>query len=1473
MIRVLCIFALLLGAFGPSTARAETSIFDVRSGIVQFLLRSVSTPGSFEITADVVDTNEIGATRLNGVKVADAAGVWIEIESVAINWSPQRLLVGEVEIDALDVQGMTVLRPPAPGSEAPQLENAPQFSFTEWPRAPINIVIDQFNLQGVDIREGVLARPIAFDARGRFEDSGDVQAASLQLSRTDAVSGEIDLSYVRQFDTRDLSLDLVASEEAGGLVAAYASLPDTSASALQLRGSGPPQAFVGTLEATAEESFSAQGNLSLNLDQPFAVSANMLIETGPGLAPGARAVLGSQAALAVRARENAAGLIEVQDGFLLSESLSVNARGTVDRGNEVFDLNLSADATADFARVLPNITFDAARFVGSVKGDFISASANGTLSLEGVDAFSVQANQTDLNLVAQRTGETTGRLGFDGSAAGAVVQGVVVGDTTMALGAEVDGQIADLNLLRLDSSVLRVDGRGRYDFADAAGTLDARINAPDLAPFGDRFETAVSGRADFTLTAGVEGGETTAQLSGVAQGFASELLDMELANFDADLTTSPDSLSLIFDADASDMRLDALGPDILPQAAIGVTLERSVEGGDRLRVRRGVLTSPVMTLDVSGTLGGAAGNDLIYVAEIADLSPIARAYEREISGAAYAEGRLQTSTEGVPTLEGFAQFQTLALGDEALGTLTLDHGVTFDEGAAGSIILSGDGGFFDGAFFSTGFVVSDGAFAVEGFDGELLDLQMQANLSGTLPSGDAAPTITGAIEILDGNLASFGQRVDPALGLRGGIAGQMAFSHAPDAGQLIELSGTLDALTITEVFLQEGRIDLRVADAFGDADVLLDAALTTLSLTDGTIIDTAMLTATGPIADVSFEIDTAGDVSTRPFSAMIEGEAQGFGEPSQQITLRRVDAQIVGESLRLSAPVTLRRDAEAIELFSSELLVGESSAIAAEGRLTAEGLAGELNFRAIDVVLIERLGFGGFQDGEVSGEVFFNTDPDTPFALLSASVRDLRMENVPERVDPILMDIGGQWDGETLLMELEAYGPVTVPAEATIALPMRPRRLNPIPEIPTDEPFAASLVWQGDLGDIFSVLPGQDQLLSGATAFDLNASGTLASPVLNGTVSLEDGRYEHFRNGVILTDVTVQSEIIDLSTLQLTLVGSDGGRGRVGADLTVEFTDAGALVSGGLTAERAVMVRRDDVTAMISADLTLSGQMGALLLSGPIIVDRAEARLVNATAPRIPTLGEIRITGQPLIIQDAVQPSTMELDLQVLADGDVFLRGRGLDSEWSMDLTVGGTSRTAEISGAMQRERGTFTLIGRIFDITRGSVVFDGTFPPNPALDVAMERVEDDLTGFIVISGRGNNPQITIRSDPVLPEEEVLPRLLFDQSQQTLSPGQTLALASGLTTLLTGQDGPLDIARNALGVDVLQIDPDQDGEAAVTVGRSLTDEVFLSAEQRLSGEEQSTVRVEIDVLDNVVLDGAVSDTGSNSVGVTFSRDF
>src|SRR5579864_9278044 len=52
------------------------------------------------------------ALRVHRVVIADAAGVWLTVDDAALDWSPTRLVSGEVSIDRLEARNVSLDRLP-----------------------------------------------------------------------------------------------------------------------------------------------------------------------------------------------------------------------------------------------------------------------------------------------------------------------------------------------------------------------------------------------------------------------------------------------------------------------------------------------------------------------------------------------------------------------------------------------------------------------------------------------------------------------------------------------------------------------------------------------------------------------------------------------------------------------------------------------------------------------------------------------------------------------------------------------------------------------------------------------------------------------------------------------------------------------------------------------------------------------------------------------------------------------------------------------------------------------------------------------------------------------------------------------------------------------------------------------------------------------------------------------------------------
>ena len=459
------------------------------------------------------------------------------------------------------------------------------------------------------------------------------------------------------------------------------------------------------------------------------------------------------------------------------------------------------------------------------------------------------------------------------------------------------------------------------------------------------------------------------------------------------------------------------------------------------------------------------------------------------------------------------------------------------------------------------------------------------------------------------------------------------------------------------------------------------------------------------------------------------------------------------------------------------------------------------------------------------------------------------------------------WKGRQANVQGSITGDFGDPLRISASLPIAAG--GPAPALASRGPVSAKIDWQGQIGDLWALVPAPGHVLTGNTIIDLGVSGDIRDPKVTGAVKLNDGGYQNLDLGTILTDLKIATTIRPDGDLGLNVSASDGAKGTVVTEGRIGLGASGIDIETKLNG--AVLVRRDDAIVRTGGAVAVKGPLNALNVTGGITIQDAEIRLINANPASVVTLGDVLIKGQPEPTEEAVT-STTNLDLSIDAPGRVFVRGRGLDSEWQMGLKIRGDTASPRIAGSIDRIRGQLDLIGKAFDLQRGRILFDGGPTIDPIIDVMLTRKTRDLTGRIVVNGSASDPQLSFRSTPSLPEEEVLPRTLFGKSSQALTGSQGISLALGLATLMDGSGGTLDSVRGAVGLDSLRIDQDEDGNTSVAAGKEVADGVWVGTKQPL-GEGGTSVVVEIEIMDDILLDTEVKAGGDASVGVQWKTEF
>ena len=420
--------------------------------------------------------------------------------------------------------------------------------------------------------------------------------------------------------------------------------------------------------------------------------------------------------------------------------------------------------------------------------------------------------------------------------------------------------------------------------------------------------------------------------------------------------------------------------------------------------------------------------------------------------------------------------------------------------------------------------------------------------------------------------------------------------------------------------------------------------------------------------------------------------------------------------------------------------------------------------------------------------------------------------------------------------------------------------------------------------------------LAAVDAFDItgpvqgiaNARGSIANPIVRGTVSSTALRIQSSLSGTDVRDIDVRGRFSG-SRLRLTkFVGEPQGGGSISGSGTIDFEGLGERVEGrGLEirgpaldlrafAKNARMVDANGLRATVTGPLRIVSSGLGGTIAGRVNIDRARWSLGTATEtarlPRIP-VREVNVRPQAERATAPRRPWRYLIDAS--GDNRIDVEGLGLDSEWSANLVIRGTTDEPRVGGRASVLQGTYSFAGTRFDLRRGEIAFDENEPIDPRLDMQAETDRDNITVLANVTGTALAPEINFSSTPALPEEEILARLLFGGSIADLSATDALQLGAAVASLRGGEGlDPINQLRSAIGLDRLRIvsaDPALNRGTGVALGKNFGRRFY--AEIITDGRGYSATELEFRVTSWLSLLAAVSTIGRESVVAEVSRDY
>ena len=709
----------------------------------------------------------------------------------------------------------------------------------------------------------------------------------------------------------------------------------------------------------------------------------------------------------------------------------------------------------------------------------------------------------------------------------------------------------------------------------------------------------------------------------------------------------------------------------------------------------------------------------------------------------------------------------------------------------------------------------------------------------------------GGLELSDLDVDAGGAKAKGAISLRSGRPATADLTVAVGPG----------------AFLPQGRVSGTAKITDGAAGALAQLDLAADDITSGAWkVRHAAIKAAGPMARLPLTIDARGESPSGRWKlngsgVLTEGEGDyhlaldAAGAMARTEVKTRETAQI-----RFGGPRTSAR---------LRLSVGDGAA-----DLDAD-VGGDLASLRAQLTGVSLTAINPDMAGKVDARLSLNGSGPTLTGDFDAHLVDAR-ERGPRTDRSLNAEIRGVLRDNLMTINatssnsqgLQAKAEVTLPTEASA----KPFHLA----ISRERPVRGQFTAQGEIKPLWDLLGSSERSVSGKVDAEGELAGTLADPRLTGRASLEGGRVDDGQTGLSLRDVIVRVALADNAIDVSQVSAGDGQGGTMSGSGRISLARDG-LGSFKLDLKGFRVIDNELATATASGQTTVNrGADGKVKMVGALTIDRADVSAQTKTPAGVVSLDVIERNrpdelDQGVEVRKVAPGSGMLLDVTLTAPRRIFVRGRGLDVELSLNAHVGGSTNSPTLDGEARMVRGEYDFAGKRFEFEESGTVRLATQLDRIRLDLTAVREDPTLTAVVKVQGTAAKPEITLTSKPELPQDEVLSQVLFGSSAANLQPIEAAQLASALAALAGG--GGFDVIgnlRSLAGLDRLSF---ADSATGMTVagGKYVTDDVYI--EIIGGGREGPSAQVEWRVRRALSLVSKLGSQGDAQLSVRWRKDY
>lgn len=608
--------------------------------------------------------------------------------------------------------------------------------------------------------------------------------------------------------------------------------------------------------------------------------------------------------------------------------------------------------------------------------------------------------------------------------------------------------------------------------------------------------------------------------------------------------------------------------------------------------------------------------------------------------------------------------------------------------------------------------------------------------------------------------------------------------------------------------------------------------------------------------------------------------------------LDKFSVEMENSQFLLAQPTAFQLGINSFSLTSFELLLSDSHQKTQQGNLfftiskTEKALNSNWEANDIPLALVHELCPGFHLTGFLSGHGKLETSRGNVIGKSEFLFTELNSTEIPLS-SPVDLSLSINLTPSELSLFGESLSANQPFGSLFLTTPLTFDASTLTPTFKEPAPLKGKVSFSGRVGPAATFFLEDRHRVSGNVDLAMDIAGTLDEPQLIGRANFTNGQYESLQTGFTLKDISFLLEGKGNELILKNLSANMGpsktlqGEGLLHLNIPNHFPYWLKLRPDNLT-----LFQNDFANVSIKGAVSLEGDLQSAVLKGDITFSEVDISIPK----KLPTiLPELEVTyldenGRPYIplvkVEEKQTPSRypITLDISAKSRGSLFLKGRGLDSEWRGSLQATGSVYEPIIHGVFKIKRGTFELAGKQMRITQGTLTLNGT-PQQASVSVQAEKQLDNVKVYASLKGPVKNPQLNLYSSPDLPRAEIVSLFLFNKHTANISAAEGLQLVQTLNTL-SGAEGSTNIIGNiqrVVGIDRLNVDStlvEETGERhyLVHAGKYIFKGVLLSFNKCINSAHQS-LGLEFGLIRNVKLEAELSADGQSMISLKWQYDY